>query len=119
MEWRKKTAGKCQKSLHLAVPEGFVFKRLFREKLRVSCTLIGSSVYRGLVPRFVRWRLLRNVPRRWRFRCRAGSARTRPVAIVYGWLKLHALFYAGVSPKKLAAIYAAQASRKQTKQRAN
>jgi hypothetical protein len=47
------------------------------------------------------------------------SARTRPVAIVYGWLKLHALFYAGVSPKKLAAIYAAQASRKQTKQRAN
>jgi hypothetical protein len=70
-------------------------------------------------PGFVRWRLLRNVPRRWRFRCRAGSARTRPVAIVYGWLKLHALFYAGVSPKKLAAIYAAQASRKQTKQRAN
>jgi rSAM/selenodomain-associated transferase 2 len=41
----------------------------------------------------------------------------RPVAIVYGWLKLHALFYAGVPPTTLAAIYAAQASRRQGKQR--
>ena len=33
----------------------------------------------------------------------------RPPAIVFGWLKLHALFYLGVSPDRLAAIYAAQA----------
>jgi rSAM/selenodomain-associated transferase 2 len=41
----------------------------------------------------------------------------RPIAIVYGWLKIHALFYAGVSPTKLAAIYAAQARRRRGKQR--
>jgi rSAM/selenodomain-associated transferase 2 len=32
-----------------------------------------------------------------------------PLAIVSGWLKLHALFYLGVSPDQLAALYAAQA----------
>jgi rSAM/selenodomain-associated transferase 2 len=34
-----------------------------------------------------------------------------PWAIVSGWLILHALFYLGVSPVRLAAIYAAQAPR--------
>ena len=28
-----------------------------------------------------------------------------PVAIVFGWLKIHALYYLGMSPKKLARIY--------------
>lgn len=28
-----------------------------------------------------------------------------PVAIVYGWLKIHALFYLGLSPDRLAKIY--------------
>lgn len=28
-----------------------------------------------------------------------------PVAIVYGWLKIHALFYLGMSPARLARIY--------------
>ena len=32
-----------------------------------------------------------------------------PVAIVCGWLKLHALFYLGVSPDRLAKIYVMQA----------
>jgi rSAM/selenodomain-associated transferase 2 len=29
----------------------------------------------------------------------------RPVAIVYGWLKIHALYHLGVSPRRLAALY--------------
>jgi rSAM/selenodomain-associated transferase 2 len=33
----------------------------------------------------------------------------RAPAIVFGWLKLHALFYLGVSPDRLAALYAVQA----------
>ena len=33
-------------------------------------------------------------------------ARRRPHAIVWGWIKLHALFYLGVSPDRLARIYA-------------
>jgi rSAM/selenodomain-associated transferase 2 len=36
------------------------------------------------------------------------SGRRAP-AIVSGWLKLHALFYLGISPDRLAAIYATQA----------
>ncbi len=28
-----------------------------------------------------------------------------PVAIVYGWLKIHALYYLGISPARLARIY--------------
>jgi hypothetical protein len=31
-----------------------------------------------------------------------------PAAIVYGWIKLHALFWLGVSPDHLAAMYRKQ-----------
>lgn len=36
-----------------------------------------------------------------------------PVAIVYGWVKLHVLFYAHASPTRLATIYAAQTSHRE------
>ena len=29
----------------------------------------------------------------------------RPLQIVYGWLKIHALFHLGVSPERLARMY--------------
>jgi rSAM/selenodomain-associated transferase 2 len=35
-----------------------------------------------------------------------------PIEIVYGWLKLHALFWIGVSPETLARIYRTQQSKK-------
>lgn len=38
-----------------------------------------------------------------------------PVAIVYGWIKLHALFYAHASPTRLATLYAAQVSPRETR----
>jgi hypothetical protein len=31
--------------------------------------------------------------------------RRRALAIVYGWVRLHALFWLGVSPRRLAEIY--------------
>jgi rSAM/selenodomain-associated transferase 2 len=34
-----------------------------------------------------------------------------PAAIVYGWIKLHVLFWLGVSPDRLAAMYRTQAPR--------
>jgi rSAM/selenodomain-associated transferase 2 len=35
-------------------------------------------------------------------------AHRRPLAIVYGWIKLHVLFWLGMSPDRLAEIYAVQ-----------
>lgn len=36
----------------------------------------------------------------------------QPIAIVYGWIKLHVLFWLGVSPDRLAAMYRKQVPRK-------
>jgi hypothetical protein len=31
-----------------------------------------------------------------------------PIAIVWGWLKIHALYHLGVPPRRLAGLYEAQ-----------
>jgi hypothetical protein len=40
--------------------------------------------------------------------------RRRPLQMIYVWIRLHVLFWLGVSPDRLAEIYSAQAPRPET-----